>query len=68
VLPHAEVYIAENDEVLVAGTLCAGYLGKPSLTEHLWRTGDLDRRDDEGFLHLRGRKGELISTAFGPDL
>jgi long-subunit acyl-CoA synthetase (AMP-forming) len=60
--------MTENDEVLVAGTLYAGYLSEPSFTDHLWRTGDLDRRDDEGFLHLRGRKGELLGSVFGRDL
>jgi long-chain acyl-CoA synthetase len=67
-LPHAEVHITENDEVLVAATPCAGYPSEPSFTEHLWCTGDLDRMDDEGFLHLRGRKSDLFGTVSGRDL
>jgi long-subunit acyl-CoA synthetase (AMP-forming) len=65
-LPHAQVRIADDGEVWVAGSPMLGYLGEPRRRARQWlATGDLGRLDAEGFLHLRGRKSNLLITAFG---
>ena len=68
-LPHALLRVADDGELLVAGTLCAGYLGDSQRDGDApltwWPTGDLGRIDDEGFVHVLGRKKHVLITAFG---
>lgn len=64
-LPHVQVRIAEDGEVLVAGTLLLGYLGDTPSQTAWWATGDLGFFDDEGYLHLNGRKKHQFITSFG---
>ncbi len=66
-LPHIEIRIDPTGEVLVRGNLFRGYLGgeAPELEQGWWRTGDLGHLDDDGFLHLTGRRKNLFITAFG---
>jgi long-chain acyl-CoA synthetase len=65
-LPHASVRIGPSGEVEVLGAPMLGYLGAPdSAPAGWWSTGDLGRIDEDGFLHLSGRHGNLLITAFG---
>ncbi len=65
-LPHVELSFAEDGEILVRGSLFSGYLGDAALAgDACWPTGDIGKLDDEGFLHLTGRKKHLFITAFG---
>jgi len=66
-LAHVRVRVAEDGEVHVAGALCGGYLGRPEgpCGDGSWATGDLGELDPEGFLHLRGRKRNVLVTSFG---
>jgi len=64
-LPHAQIRIARDGEIEVAGSLFGGYLGSDAAAPAWWSTGDLGRIDDEGFLHIDGRKKHLLITAFG---
>jgi acyl-CoA synthetase (AMP-forming)/AMP-acid ligase II/pyrroloquinoline quinone (PQQ) biosynthesis protein C len=64
-LPHATVTIADDGEVFVAGAMLLGYAGEPIPARYSWPTGDLGRLDDEGYLHLSGRKRDMLVTAFG---
>jgi long-chain acyl-CoA synthetase len=65
VLPHAQLRVADDGELLVAGALFAGYLGEAEAPPHWWPTGDLGLIDDEGYVHVRGRKKHVLITAFG---
>jgi acyl-CoA synthetase (AMP-forming)/AMP-acid ligase II len=66
--PGVEVRLADSGEVEVRSTtLFDGYLDDPAATaaalvEGWYRTGDLGELDDEGFLSIVGRTGELIRT------
>jgi long-subunit acyl-CoA synthetase (AMP-forming) len=64
-LPHVQVRIAEDGEVLVAGSALLGYLGEPPFTGQWWPTGDLGHIDEDGFLYLAGRKKHQFITSFG---
>ena len=65
-LPHVEFKLAGDGEILVRGSLFSGYLGEPAVDSDIfWPTGDLGFLDDDGFLHLRGRKKHIFITAFG---
>jgi long-subunit acyl-CoA synthetase (AMP-forming) len=67
-LPHARLRIAPGGEIEVAGSLMRGYLGDeapPDDAAAWWPTGDLGRIDADGFLHVHGRRKNLLITAFG---
>ncbi|PIP01928.1 MAG: long-chain acyl-CoA synthetase [Zetaproteobacteria bacterium CG12_big_fil_rev_8_21_14_0_65_54_13] len=65
-LPHLQLSFAEDGEILVRGALFSGYLGEPPLAAtKAWPTGDIGYLDDEGYLHLAGRKKHIFITAFG---
>ncbi|EGQ8010515.1 AMP-binding protein [Vibrio parahaemolyticus] len=63
-LPHTQIRIAEDDELLVKGNVALGYLNEPFTQEWL-ATGDLAQIDAQGFVTLSGRKKNLIVTAYG---
>lgn len=64
-LPHVQVRIAEDGEVLVAGSVLLGYLGEAPASSTWWATGDLGYFDEEGYLYLNGRKKHQFITSFG---
>jgi len=66
--PGVEVRLAPDAEVEVhSTTMFDGYLDDPEATadafaQGWYRTGDLGELDDEGYLSIVGRTGELIRT------
>jgi long-subunit acyl-CoA synthetase (AMP-forming) len=64
-LPHLSVTI-DNGELTVGGSGFLGYLGQPeSWYPTAVRSGDVGHLDADGFLHVRGRRDNLIVTSFG---
>lgn len=74
VLPGVEVKIADDGEILVRGqNVFAGYYKEPEATAETlvngWlHSGDLGKIDDKGFLHITGRKKEILITAGGKNI
>ncbi|MGD8914726.1 MAG: AMP-binding protein [Candidatus Thiodiazotropha sp.] len=66
-LPHIDLKIADDGEVLIRGNRFSGYLGEVPLEseEEWWHSGDIGYLDDEGYLYLRGRRRHIFITAFG---
>ncbi len=70
-LPSVEVRIAEDGEVLAKGpNIMKGYYNNPEATKETiidgWlHTGDLGFLDEDGFLHIQGRKKAVIVTPGG---
>ncbi|WP_421221907.1 AMP-dependent synthetase/ligase [Aeromonas sp. 602293] len=64
-LPHCQVTIASDGEIMVSGSAMLGYLGSNEPTPEQIATGDLGHLDEEGYLHITGRKKNVQITAFG---
>jgi len=64
VLPHSNIAIAEDGEIIINNPAFLGYLGEVNATKQ-YATGDLGTLDDHGFLHVTGRKKNLLITAYG---
>jgi len=64
-LPHCQVSIASDGEIRVSGSAMLGYLGSNEPTPEQIATGDLGHLDEEGYLHITGRKKHVQITAFG---
>jgi len=64
VMPHLNIELAEDGEILVVGGTFLGYVGAPA-PEGPLRTGDIGRIDEAGFLYVEGRKSNTLITAFG---
>jgi long-chain acyl-CoA synthetase len=66
-----EVRIAEDGEILMrGGNVCQGYYKQPEATAELlqgeWlHSGDVGQLDGEGYVHITGRKKEIIVTSGG---
>lgn len=74
-IPGTSIRIAEDGEILISGPIVMrGYWQNESanhevFTEDGWfRSGDLGKIDEEGFLYIVGRKKELIVTAGGKNV
>ena len=74
-IPGTSVKIAEDGEVLIRGPIVMqGYWQNDAANsevfdgERWFKTGDLGKLDDEGFLYIVGRKKELIVTAGGKNV
>lgn len=66
-LPHVDVHISEQGEVLVRGNAMQGYLNE-SIVDNLIHTGDAGFIDDDGYLFITGRIKQIIVSSFGRNI
>ena len=70
-LPHARVRVAADGEIEIAGSVMLGYLGEPSPAGDAsaeatwWKTGDVGSVDADGYVHVHGRRRNVLITAYG---
>lgn len=64
-LPHVQIRLADDGEVLIKGATLLAYLGEARHAYEWWPSGDLGEFDEEGFLYLKGRKKHQFITSFG---
>jgi long-subunit acyl-CoA synthetase (AMP-forming) len=65
-LPGISVGAGAEHELSIRGRLFSGYLGeRPQARPEWFPTGDLGAVDDEGFVHVHGRRKNVLITAFG---
>jgi hypothetical protein len=63
-LPHVEVRLAEDGEVLIKGSTLLGYLGHAPYADN-GGPAAIGEFDEDGFLYLKGRKKHQFVTSFG---
>ncbi len=63
-LRHVDLAIAQDGEITIASPLFLGYVGGPASPSVL-KTGDIARRDEDGYLHIEGRQSNVLVTGFG---
>jgi long-subunit acyl-CoA synthetase (AMP-forming) len=65
-LPQTRLRVDGDGQIWVAGSLMLGYLGADAPAPPAWlATGDLGRIDADGFLHIDGRRRNVLITSFG---
>lgn len=73
-IPGTSVKIAEDGEVLIKGPIVMrGYWQNDAANQEVFdgewfKSGDLGRLDEDGFLYITGRKKEIIVTAGGKNV
>jgi len=67
-LPHCQIMLSEQQEILVKGARMLGYLGENEQQGEWLATGDIGHLDDAGFVYIQGRKRNVLINSFGRNL
>jgi long-chain acyl-CoA synthetase len=66
-LPHGEMQLASDGEIIIANPGYLGYVGGPPAPS-VYHTGDVGVVDADGYLYIHGRKSNVLITAFGRNI
>lgn len=66
-LPHINIDLAGDGEILIRAQTFLGYVGEP-MNEEVYKTGDIGEIDEQGFLHITGRKKNIIINSMGRNI
>ncbi|MGE3335305.1 MAG: AMP-binding protein [Rhodospirillaceae bacterium] len=67
VLPHVNMTIAADGEIVIENIAGLGYVGRPPFANR-YATGDIGALGPDGRLVIEGRKDNLIVTAYGRNI
>lgn len=67
VLPHVRLQAGADGEIVARGASFLGYTGEAAVrdADAPLATGDLGHVDGEGFVHIDGRRKDVLITAYG---
>lgn len=66
-LPHCDIR-EQDGEIRVRGPRLLGYLDAPAEPEEWLATGDLGHLDDDGYLHITGRRKNVLISSYGRNI
>ena len=67
-LPHLQLSV-ENEEIIITGNAMLGYVNDPkSWYPTKINTGDLGHIDKEGFVHIDGRRKNVLISSYGRNI
>lgn len=64
-LPHINIELTDENEIVVNGNPCLGYVGQLRTPPNKIYTGDIGYIDEDDFLFITGRKKNIFITSFG---
>jgi long-subunit acyl-CoA synthetase (AMP-forming) len=68
-LPHVQVRLDEQQQIIVRNAGMLGYLGdEQGHVGDEWATGDLGSIDADGFVYVQGRRKNLLITSLGRNI
>lgn len=67
-LPHVEIKVSDQGEILIDGSVMQGYLGTEAYQGKFYYSGDHGYLDKDGFLYITGRKKNVQINSFGRNI